>query len=82
MCIRADFDFAYGDWFRDLKANSVELNVGFGLQVLIILLWMKIYWSHRGACAGGGGVPKGLIHYVVWREEEKRVSESSNDYFK
>lgn len=29
MCIRADFDFAYGNWFRDLKANSVELNLGF-----------------------------------------------------
>lgn len=24
--------------FRDLKANSVELNLGFGFQVLIILL--------------------------------------------
>lgn len=29
---------ATGFRFSDLKANSVELNLGFGLQVLIILL--------------------------------------------
>lgn len=41
---------ATGFRISDLKANSVGLNLGFGFQVLIILLWMKILKTQRCRC--------------------------------